>query len=84
MKKDTYIDICMEIIDDRVSDLKIIQDIEYAKHNEPEFDINWAPSNIYYPFIIYAITEKRKNLVEYLLMDHELNINLVYNNLFTV
>jgi len=69
----TYNKIYNKIRDKSIPDSEIIWDIEYAKCNDPEFDINWCIGN--WTLLIHTIVKNRKELVKYLLMFPGINVN---------
>ena len=80
--KDIYITIRDNIYDKTVPDSKIIENIEYAKHNDPEFDINhrkfnFACDGAEYPYLADAVRHGRKELVEYILTYPDINVNFI-------
>jgi len=76
-------EISRKIRSDAIHDSEIIQEIEYAKHRDPEFDIN-GRDTYDLSFLMNAVGLSRKELVRYLLNDPNINVNysLEYNSVF--
>ena len=64
-----------KIWDKAILDSEIIQDIEHAKCNNPELDINFGYSTYNWSLLMYAANMNRIELVEYLLMNPRINVN---------
>ena len=64
-------EICNKIRNKEVHDSEIIRNIEYAKREDPRFDINLVWEN--WTLLIWAINRDRIELIEYLLTDPKLN-----------
>ena len=63
-----------KLYDHKIIDSKIIQNIEHAKRNDPEFNINYVNS-CSQTLLMNAVNSGREELVEYLLTDPLTNIN---------
>ena len=63
-----------EICDEDINDSKIIQDLEFAKHRIPRFDVNWYYSNNR-SLLMNAVDNRREELVRYLLRVPGINVN---------
>ena len=65
-----------KIMDKEVLDSEIIQEIESVKHNDSGFDINGLDEERDgWTLLKYAVRSNREKLVEYLLMDPNINVN---------
>jgi len=69
------IGIFFKIIRDKINDSEIIQDMESVKINEPGFDINLVLGGQNWSLLMYAVCHGRKELVEYLLSDPNVDVN---------
>jgi len=58
-----------------ILDSEIIQKMEFAKCNNPKFDINLGCSYHNWLLLMYAVDLNRKELVRYLLSDPNVNLN---------
>jgi len=78
MKKNRNMDIiCKKIWHSTNSDSEIIRNIECAKHRDSKFDINWINKGKGYNYtLMCAVYYGRKELVEYLLSDSNIDVNL--------
>jgi len=70
-----YENLLIKIDDQTVLDSEIIQDIECAKCKDFDFDINYVEYGGW-SSLMYAVKSERKELVEYILEDPDININL--------
>jgi len=82
---DIYDIITDEIWNKTVPDSKIIENLEYVKHNDPEFNINECYINLLndhyeavYRYLTIAVDNGRKELVEYLLTYPNIDVNCIY------
>ena len=66
-----------------IPDSNIIQDIEKAAKNYPEFHINWSDS-YGITLLMHAVSRNREELVRYLLSAPNINVNQKSNNNHTV
>jgi len=69
-----YDNLCNEIWDDEFLDSKIIWSIECAKREDPSFDFNWCYKGDW-SLLMNAVWVDRKELVKYILADHNINVN---------
>ena len=63
-----------KICNTEILDSEIIQDIEYAKQEDPRFDINECDEDNW-PLLMYAVWRNREELVRYLLRVPDINVN---------
>ena len=67
--------------DKAVLDSEIIQEMESAKHRDPDFDINWRDRRDTWSLslLMCAVYRNREEFVEYLLKDPNINVNYKVN-----
>ena len=71
-----------KILNEAILDSEIIRDVEYAKREDPRFDINYVKCEWSWSFLMIAIIRNRIELIEYFLKDPNINVN--YKNSFDV
>ena len=70
--------ILRNIFNSNISDSEIIQEIEYMKHNDPKFDVNWIdkdPRTAIWSLLMNAVHCDRIELVKYLFTYSDINVN---------
>jgi len=58
-----------------ILDSEIILEMETVRKKDPGFDINWKPNNQNWPLLTRAVFYEREELVKYLLMVPDIDVN---------